>query len=805
MMREVHLIGNAHLDSVWLWNWQEGYTEVLSTFRSALDRMKENGSYVFTCAGALYYRWVEETAPEMFQEISRRIKEGRWVIAGGWWIQPDCNLPSGESFVRQGLYAQRYFYEKFGIMAKTGYNVDSFGHHAMIPQILKGSGMDAYVYMRPGEGDEKRYPFQENVFLWEGADGSRIKAYRIPDEYSSRPFGEAAEKAEQYLEMSEKQSQPVMCFYGVGNHGGGPTRENLKALDSLLASEGGDAYVYSSPDVYFSEVSEEALPVLTGELQHHASGCYTAVMDIKRGNRLAECSLITAESFGILAKLLGVKQKLPDMKKSWETVLFNQFHDILGGCAIRSAYECAALYELGGCIAEGNCVTNEAIQAIAWNIDTLKGLLEVGGKYEFRLWHQQDRGTPVIVFNPHSFDAVFPVRFHADVEEALEDGGKKVPVQRVRAEMINEDEKYETIAVVSVPALGWKLFWLFEKAEEVQDKKEGMVSGYVLENQWTKVELEKESGAIRYFLNKESGDVLIADATSERVVDEEKCDTWAHKVFRFHDYIGSFRKPVIEVVEDGEVRAVVEVRLSYGSSSMIKSYIMYRDMPGVFIEYKGIWLEKHKMLKICFPTTMDHGRLIASIPYGCMERPEDGRDYPMQKWVALYKDGKGLGIASKSRSAYDAEDGEIRITALRSPLYADHYGDRDRYCEFTEQGEYKFMLYLDAAEEESVMLKRTAELLSQPPVTVMGGYHAGALPGEGSMIKIDHPSVMAGAIKKAEDSDDIILRCYSLSGRSLKTEIMLGDVKFEAEFAPQQIKTFRIGKEEVKEVNLLEI
>lgn len=169
-MAKVHLIGNAHLDPVWLWRWQEGYSEVLATFRSALDRMNEFEDYVFTCAGAAYYQWVEETDPAMFEEIKHRVQEGRWVIVGGWWIQPDCNAPSGESFARHALYSQRYYMKKFGKKAEIGYNVDSFGHNAMLPQLLKESGLRGYVFMRPNPHEEKTYPFPYTSFIWESID-----------------------------------------------------------------------------------------------------------------------------------------------------------------------------------------------------------------------------------------------------------------------------------------------------------------------------------------------------------------------------------------------------------------------------------------------------------------------------------------------------------------------------------------------------------------------------------------------------------------------------------------------------------
>ena len=167
-MRVLHMVGNAHLDPVWLWRWQEGFAEIKATFRSALDRMKEFDDFVFTCSSAAYYAWVEENEPRMFEEIRARVKEGRWVIVGGFWIQPDCNIPSGESFVRHGLYSQRYFLERFGQMAKVGYNPDSFGHAGSLPQILRGCGMSDYVFMRPGALEKNAaLPFPMDWHRWE--------------------------------------------------------------------------------------------------------------------------------------------------------------------------------------------------------------------------------------------------------------------------------------------------------------------------------------------------------------------------------------------------------------------------------------------------------------------------------------------------------------------------------------------------------------------------------------------------------------------------------------------------------------
>ena len=210
-MKKHYLVGNAHIDPVWLWRWQDGYSEVLATFRSALDRMKEFEDYKFTSACSAYYRWVEETDPSMFEEIRKRVKEGRWNIVGGWVIQPDCNLPCGESFARQALVGQRYFKEKFGVCAKSGYNGDSFGHNASLPKILRAGGMSRYVFMRPSEGE---YPLGFDQFIWESDDGSAVS--RILSYGPSM----TVEKIRANAARTKADGVERMSFFGVGNHGG---------------------------------------------------------------------------------------------------------------------------------------------------------------------------------------------------------------------------------------------------------------------------------------------------------------------------------------------------------------------------------------------------------------------------------------------------------------------------------------------------------------------------------------------------------------------------------------------------------
>ena len=225
-IKKYYMIGNAHLDPVWLWNWQEGSAEAKATIRSALDRMSEYPEFKFVCSSSSVYEWIEEFDPEMFEEVKQRVAEGRFIIVGGMYVQPDCNLPSGEGFARQLLYAQQYFKEKFGVTAKVGYNVDSFGHNEMLPQMLKKSGMDYYIFERPEE-HEKHLP--ANLFRWRSPDGSFVTAYRVTEPYcfNMEDSEMLKERLDRVASECDDGAEEAIFLYGVGNHGGGPTIQNI--------------------------------------------------------------------------------------------------------------------------------------------------------------------------------------------------------------------------------------------------------------------------------------------------------------------------------------------------------------------------------------------------------------------------------------------------------------------------------------------------------------------------------------------------------------------------------------------------
>lgn len=800
-MPKVHMIGNAHLDPVWLWTWQDGHSEVLATFRSALDRMNEDEAYIFTCACACYYKWVLDTDPAMFEEIRARVKEGRWVITNGWWIQPDCTLPSGESFARQALYSQRFYRKHFGLQARTGYNVDSFGHNAMMPQLLKQGGMNAYVYMRPSAGPEKEYAFPENMFLWKGADGTVVPVFRIRESYCTG-FGDLEPRMEDYLSCAETFGKPEMCFYGVGNHGGGPTKQNLAEIRAVQAKAAPGTYAHSSPDAYFAELDPEGLPLQEGDLLHHASGCYTALMEIKALNRKAERHLAGAEKLNLLARSMGLQIPKAELEEAWENVLFCQFHDILGGCSIREAYEDVTAF-YGEALTRAHRTANLAAQAIAWNIDTSSGG-EGRRTADFGIWHN-DAGAPLTVFNPLAWPVTVPVR----AGNAVTDDGTVLPHQTVRARHnAGKDGKSDSLTLVTVPAMGYTTLQLHRSGSLAAPELRGSLrwSETGLENDWLRLELDPATGNILSLFDKKTGRELLSAPMEARVMDETDSDTWSHAVFSFHRDAGAFGAPKFTLLYGGEVFASIRVETSFGASTLCREYTLYRELAPLHITTKVNWQERHKMLKLAWHTAGEGLKPVASLPFGHITREPDGKDCAMHAWVAMTdENGVGLGIGTDSRTAYDAMGDALRITALRSPEYADHFGDRDLYGEPSQQGEHVFRSVVLPVYGDFEPLRREAEQLAADFPVIHGTGHAGTLPRTASLGSAEGADL--GCAKYAEDGNGVILRLNETRGRAGEVRVDLPALAepFTLSLSPFEIRTLRVSQGSVTVTDFTEI
>lgn len=491
----LHLIGNAHLDPVWLWRWQEGCAEAIGTCWAAVDRLEEGDGFIFTKGEAHIYDWIEQLEPELFARIQTYVAEGRWVIVNGWWIQPDCNVPSGESVIRQALYGKRYFKAKFNVDVPVGYNVDSFGHPSTFPMLLQHTGSTRYTFMRPN-ADELDLP--ANLFNWVAPDGSEVTAFRIQGAYNtSKREMPLPEKIDLNYNLSDKFGHSLMCFYGVGNHGGAPTIENIKEIERRLAL--GENLKFSDPQSFFDEVSSPDLPRFEQGLQFHAIGCYAAASELKTLNRKAESLLEQAEAAATLAlRETGTEYPRDTFEMLWRKLLFNQFHDTLGGTSLESACE-DSVSELNFVIAGAEEQLNAAVRHLGRTIskpvdptDATFLVMNFSGSPAQRMveaepWVDKDTVSPRAIIDEDG--NVIPFQY-------INPHGKTTGLQRITFPLDVPAYGYRTLrfAVDSqhgVPAPGVSFG---EQVPELQFE----TAGYALA-------LDGETGAITSLRNKKSG------------------------------------------------------------------------------------------------------------------------------------------------------------------------------------------------------------------------------------------------------------------------------------------------------------
>jgi alpha-mannosidase len=800
----LHLIGNAHIDPVWLWDWREGYAEVRATFRSALDRLNEYPEFIFTASSAQHYAWVERSDPAMFEEIKAKVREGRWEIVGGWWVQPDCNLPSGEGFVRQGLYGQRYFTKHFGVLARVGYNPDSFGHAATLPMILRGQGMDAYTFMRPGP-HEKGLPAR--CFAWQSSDGSSVAAFRIPFEYCTTGKDLEPHVRKVSTELRAPQDT-LMCFYGVGNHGGGPTRENLESLRRMQADDSLPTLEFSSPNRFFDAIKDLELPVVTDELQHHASGCYAAHSEIKREMRRAETRLQVAERFSALAATLGLMPyPRAEFERAWHNVLFQQFHDILAGTSLESTYE-DSRDELGEAKAIAARALNDAVQAISWQVDVP---FEEGSK-------------PIVVFNPHPWTTRASVEletFALKEHDALTDpDGLEVAHQLVRSEATTSGWRKRLAFTAELPAFGYRLYRVRPNARATAFADLSATNTH-LENARFRLELDPATGGIARLVDKRIGADVFRGIAARGVVVHDPSDTWSHGVVRYDQEIGSFGNAKLMLLEVGPVRATVRATSSFEGSTLTQEYTLHRDLERIDVRVTVDWHGKHQLLKLMFTPNVRFPKATFEIPYGTLERPCNGEEEPMGTWVdltgvssttgALY----GVSLLNDAKSSASATEREMAyvdlgLTVLRSPIYAHHAPYRpvpDGDYRFMDQGEQRFsyaILPHEGTHVDAHTAHHAAEINARA-IAVTETFRKGTLPAISSYAECSPANVQIVAVKLCEDDDALVVRALETAQTATDATLRVMGHQIRAHFKTGELKTFKLEHTgQVTETNLLE-
>ncbi len=702
-MLTVHMIGNAHIDPVWLWRWPAGVGEVLATCSSACDLLDDDPQLVFTRSDVWVYQRIEETDPSLFERIRRHVKAGRWAIVGGWYVQPDCNLPREESFRRHIDSGRRYFADRFGVRVTVGYNVDSFGHAASLPRILAEAGCDSYVMMRPME-HEKSLP--SALFRWrstEEAGGTReVVTWRIPRAYctDAEDLGEHVQAA---MAVAAPGVDHVMCFYGVGDHGGGPTRKQVAWIRANRDAIPGARLVFSHPRAFFDAVAPHAasLPVVRGELQMHAVGCYSVGRTLKKAAREAEHALIMAEHALDATSTDRGPEDRDALEGAWESLLFNQFHDTYGGTAIPSAYD-DALAQLGGARDAAERITYKALFRHATSLprEALQRIVAVNasdvpfdGFIQWEPWLGGWGG------------------FRGSLVDA---DGRPVPFQLVHSP-----------SLANMPGV---LLWHARmKPAEIQswfiDRAPSAAA--------IDTDLRAEGGAVRSSRWQVSpgdhGELLRLSGGSTGgvgiglTVQEDRSDTWSHAIDRYAGPLkGTFKPERSWIEETGPVRTTLAIEASFSRSAATVRARLYRGDPRLELDIDVDWRERLSVLKLVLPMPMQAQRL-DGIPGGGALRAQDGRESPVIDWtVVTLAGGDRLGIALPDCSALAGSADALRLTLLRSPAYSWHDPAQlptNRSFRWIDQGEHSFrFVLLPGADPATVNAAALAR--HRPPVCI---------------------------------------------------------------------------------------
>ena len=560
-----------------------------------------------------------------------------------------------------------------------------------------------------------------------------------------------------------------MCFYGAGNHGGGPTRENIESIRRLNTDPELPELNFDTPNGFFERVSASGLPFPTvhDELQHHAVGCYSAHSGVKRLNRMAENALNLAEKFSAVAQRVTGQEYPEDFDLAWKAVLFNQFHDILAGTSLEAAHE-DARDGFGGAMSIAGRNLNYALQSIPWSIGI-----------------EQDGTTPVVVFNPHSWPSRTSVELEfgglAGEEVLLDEEDCRVPLQSVRSQAATRGRN-RLCFVAHLPAMGYRVYRVASGPSPEVDRPLQADDSSV-ENDRFRLSVDPETSLVAGLYDKERQIEVFGGPAARPVVLEDPSDTWSHGVVRFDGEAVAFSVERIRLVEHGPGKAVLRVESRYGSSRLVQDFTVYAALEGIDVSVIVDWREQFQALKLRFPVNLDLVRATCEIPYGSIEREVDGAEQPGQGWIDLSgmapETGEtyGLSILNDGKYGFDVRNEEVGPTVLRSPIYAHHdpfVPQLDESYSFVDQGIQRFTYALlpHADGWEAAGTVRHAAELNQRPVVLIETYHEGSLPQKASYLSVEPDNVIVEALKRAEDGDDLIVRCRETCKKASRAKIL---------------------------------
>lgn len=800
------MICNAHLDPVWLWQRPEGIAEAISTFRVAADFCEEFDGFIFNHNEAVLYEWVEENEPELFARIQRLVKEEKWRIMGGWYLQPDCVMPCGESFIRQIETGTKYFLEKFGVRPLTAINFDPFGHSRGLVQILKKCGYESYVFMRPS------WIECDHDFIWKGFDSSKILTHKMNMGYNSGK-GKILTKIERALER-EYGNGINMMFWGIGNHGGGPSKEDLITIAEYMKSHPENGLRHSYCEKYFESIDKSALKEFDESLNYTMVGCYTSMVRIKQAHRRLENDLAVCEK--MLASS-GVSCDKSELERAEKALLFCQFHDILPGSSIKAAEDdCLRLFAYGNEVAE-----------------------KYRTKAFFKLCQGQpkakDGEIPVLVFNPHPYKITqdIEVEFQLQDQNWNENEVTIVTVRDSKGNYLPSQNEKEACTF----SLDWRKRVCFRAELEPMsinrfdcelhvenyprrkiDPCSQTDEHFTFDNGTMQALISKKTGLIeKYCVN---GVDMLGGASAKITAYADNEDPWGMTVDGFNEYAGEFTLlsdaeanafngypdetlANVRVIENGAVRLKIQAIFGCSKSFAVVTYTLPKNGNYIDIKIKMLSNDSSRFYKLGFDTTLKSAEFYGQTAFGTEKLRTDGKEAVYQKWCGVFDKSKSLAVLNKGTYGGSVDGNKLNISLLRTPVYSAHpIGDRpladsDRNHERIDIGEREFEYRLTSDTENIDM---QAEIFNQP-CFALSFFPSGADEIKDTRIELSNPLIILSRLRKNEN--DVTVRLYNSSDMPADTRLCIEGKDFEISLGAFEVKTFSYANSKLTETDMI--
>lgn len=774
---KVYCVGHTHIDVAWLWTLAVTEDKAVRSFSTVLELMKQYPEYIFMSSQPQLYKYVKKNAPEVYEQIKERVKEGRWETEGGMFVEADCNISSGESLVRQFIHGKRFFKEEFDKENGILWLPDVFGYSAALPQIMKKCGIRYFMTTKISWNEFNKMPY--DTFEWEGIDGTRILTHFSPSRDYKKGAVEGGTETEHFTTYNayinpsqvkggwERYSQKylndeVLMSFGYGDGGGGPVRDMLENQRRLSKGiPGCPRTVMSTASNFFHTLEEHVkgnkyLPVWVGELylEYHR-GTYTSMARNKKYNRRAEFSLENAELFSAMShRFTAAAYPGKEIYDLWEVALRNQFHDILPGSSIKEVYEDSkAEYE--ALLEESGALEENALKAIAAEIDAPRYSL--------------------VVFNPNSAEGEGYVEFYCPPEIShpiVSDGEKTYPVQKLA-------EGSYLMEASGVPSKGYKTFTVLERISGSISDPETKSVDISLENDYVKV-LFSEQGQISSIYDKKEKRELLKNGQMGNVLMTFEDRPHNYDAWDVNNYYTEKSWEItdlqeMKLVEDGPVRRTVMVSRKYLDSTIVQYISIGMDSPEIRIQNEIDWNEKKIFMKSLFPVDIHTDEAVFEIQYGNVTRKthyNTSWDFAkfevcMHKWLDVSEDGYGVSVMNDCKYGANVHDGVIGISMLKSAVYPNPDADKEHHS-------FCFSLYPHKGGFREAGTIAKAYALNNPLKVVLKENESGSLPAVYSCIRVDQPNVVIEVVKKAEDEDADIIRLYEAFNRRTKAVLHFG-------------------------------